>query len=476
MRSGRRITRKEDKAVTVPPLSPVVVGLGWWLCEGGGGGSGEQNLAPLRIPFKDILIATKDFAKENLIDQGGIADVYKGLLLRSGVPIDVVIRRFCHPEYIKTKRYDRSDAYSLGVILLEVLCGKKATIEDVIRYRAQMELEEGKLDNIDIAPNLREQMHTQSLSMLSKTAYDCLKEERDQRPSIDEIVKSLQIALELEVNLVKHENRVRNLAYLRIPLREITMATNHFADTYLIRSHIINDHVYEAELNHFDRESVLTIEGENKGELPKKKVIIKRIYNYKKSKEDFFAEIEMISSYKHPNLVSLLGFCDEGPEMIVVFECAFKETLHYYLKSTSNRTNLTWERRIRICLDIAHGLKYLHKMIRGKSSVIHQRIQSANVLFDEKWTAKIVNFKLFEFDLFQTSSLWDSAMYTPSELSARLIEDDIYSLGLILFEILTGRLAPEWLLITESTEGLVHIARSHFNGGTLRNIADPGLL
>ncbi|KAJ0799940.1 putative protein kinase RLK-Pelle-L-LEC family [Helianthus annuus] len=269
----------------------------------------ETDLAPLRIPFEDILLATKDFAEENRLDEGGIADVYKGLLLRSEVWRDVVIRRFrrpcpgleiihflkeihtlyhlkhrnivsivgfcdendemmiimehavngslekhlsdpttltwsqrlhicvdkdweakvfcfgfhvshrvvfhytstyIDPDYIKTGTTGKkkSNVYSLGVILLEVLCGSKATMEVVNQYASQMEeihYEEGKLDDI-IDLNLRKQMCTHSLSIFSETAYKCVKEQPYKRPDINQVVESLKEALELQL---KHENLVR---------------------------------------------------------------------------------------------------------------------------------------------------------------------------------------------------------------------------------------------------------------------------
>ncbi|MFS7936527.1 putative protein kinase RLK-Pelle-LRR-VI-2 family [Helianthus anomalus] len=134
----------------------------------------------------------------------------------------------------------------------------------------------------------------------------------------------------------------------------------------------------------------------------------------------------MLSSCKHPNVASLLGFCDEDSEMILVFECSFKETLYDYLGSTRKTFNLTWEQRIRICLDIAHGLRYLQNM-EGKSSVIYHGIISANVFLDDKWTAKMASIRVLK----TTTSY--------RQPGQRLVVDHIYLLGQVLFEILTGR-------------------------------------
>ncbi|KAI3754352.1 hypothetical protein L1987_54134 [Smallanthus sonchifolius] len=102
--------------------------------------------------------------------------------------------------------YRRKHVSSLGVILLEVLYGRKATIEDVNQYLAIMAEEARQVDDI-IAPNLRPQMDPQSLSIFSKTIYDCLKEQLDdeRRLYMFEIAERLEKAFDIQR---EHENLV----------------------------------------------------------------------------------------------------------------------------------------------------------------------------------------------------------------------------------------------------------------------------
>ncbi|KAI3754343.1 hypothetical protein L1987_54125 [Smallanthus sonchifolius] len=146
-----------------------------------------------RIPLQDIVTATGNFEEENLLKQGEHACVYKGLLLLRKEWINVVVRR-----------YRRKHVSSLGVILLEVLYGRKATIEDVNQYLAIMAEEARQVDDI-IAPNLRPQMDPQSLSIFSKTIYDCLKEQLDdeRRLYMFEIAERLEKAFDIQR---EHEN------------------------------------------------------------------------------------------------------------------------------------------------------------------------------------------------------------------------------------------------------------------------------
>ncbi|XP_076923744.1 uncharacterized protein LOC143585973 [Bidens hawaiensis] len=258
----------------------------------------------------------------------------------------------------------------------------------------------------------------------------------------------------------------KDFARLKIPLTQIKLATDNFADTYRIKSHKY-DKVYKAELNHFNWENVLTIEGENIAELPKKTVIIARIcVDNEKTTKDFFAEVEMLTICKYPNLLSFYGFCYEDSEMILVFEWTYKQTLNDYLRRISNRTNLTWEQRIRICLDIAHGLKYLQNMKR-KPSMIHEVMHSANVFLDENWTAKIADFRLSEFSSYPTSL---------GQSGQRLVVDDIFSLGVILFEVLTGRLVDHQFNMTGNVNGLASMVKRHFNKGKLKKMGSPRIM
>ncbi|GJT29605.1 putative serine/threonine/dual specificity protein kinase, catalytic domain-containing protein [Tanacetum coccineum] len=98
----------------------------------------------------------------------------------------------------------------------------------------------------------------------------------------------------------------------------------------------------------------------------------------------------MLSKCKHENLVSLLHFCVEGNERILVYEYASCGSLDRYLSDTT----LSWTQRIKICIGDARGLNYLHDPKKTQQRVIHRDIKSSNIFLDEEWIAKVSDFGL----------------------------------------------------------------------------------
>ncbi|GKA81904.1 kinase-like domain, phloem protein 2-like protein [Tanacetum coccineum] len=392
---------------------------------------------------------------------------------------DIVKNVYLDPKYKKTGGLThKSDVYSFGVVLFEVLCGRSAVLRD------EEELGEGLLRLL-------------TKSHLDDMIDPHLKKERADGPYIDQVVKGLEKALKLQLmyenpelqrnavdNTSSNHLRWKNLEHLKIGLNDIEMATEKFAGKYCIGSGGYGM-VYKAQLEHFDSSYSSSIEEKNKCDLPKKHstVAIKRINN-REGKQGFISEIEILSSCKHENIISLLGFCDEDRDHpILVYELASKGSLEDYMGNSDKMTNLTWMQRLKLCLDIAHGLNYIHTNTdKDKQKIIHRDIKSANILLGENWEAKIADFGLSKFhpadqdaSTLVASTIAGTDMYLDPEYEdfARLNKkSDIYSFGVVLFEILTGRLAYDPIYTKVNEKGIAPIARHHFEKGTLREIVD----
>ncbi|MFS7990880.1 putative protein kinase RLK-Pelle-CR4L family [Helianthus anomalus] len=265
------------------------------------------------------------------------------------------------------------------------------------------------------------------------------------------------------------------------------MATHNFSDTYETDSDIYHTW-YTTELGHFDKEKPSSTEGKSKNELPKRHntVEIKRFFPRDDRLEElFFTELEMLSSVKHHNIVTLIGFCVEDFEQLLVIEKITNRYLDHYLGNINEMRIFTWEVRLKICIDVARALIYLHSQVDDKRFIIHNNIHSGAIRLDENWEAKIVD---FEWAVIQhlnqkdetpcKRTFFESHYHVDPEYAKTgklKRESDVYSFGVVMFEILCGRHAGNKIYLKENKEGLVHVARRKFSNGTIEDIIDPTL-
>ncbi|MFS8026605.1 putative protein kinase RLK-Pelle-LRR-I-1 family [Helianthus anomalus] len=378
----------------------------------------------------------------------------------------------------------KSDVFSIGIVLFELLCGREAFIsKEDNSFQAPLAIfhyENRTLKNL-VDPDLFKQMDQLSFNIFSKVAYKCLVDQKAP-PRMNEVQERLEKALRVQQ---MHENNLKSLEYMRIPLADILNATEKFDSKYCIVSGWFGS-VYIAELDHVDKAYCFAIERENdQGEVPKKKstVAIKRIIDAQDeiAERGFYAEIEMLTSCKHSNIITLLGFCDEGSAMILIYEYASNRSLNYYLQNREDNHSDSWAQRVKICLDAAKGLSCLHTTEGDRREMVHRDIKSANILLDQNFEAKIGDFGLSIFlsvneehctqyskIIAGTRGYMDPQFKKDGKLKK---ESDVYSFGVVLFEVLCGTLAYDPCYANSA--GLAHIARHHLKKGTVKEIVDP---
>ncbi|XP_071717910.1 receptor-like protein kinase FERONIA [Rutidosis leptorrhynchoides] len=339
-------------------------------------------------------------------------------------------------------------------------------------------------------PFLNNEMCKRSLFTFMRAAYDCTNDERAPCPDMNSIVNELEKALEqqLQYQSLYRPNLERltsQLSHMKISLADISFATYNFSQTYFYIKTMFYD-VYKVEYEDWDTKNSASIEEKNKTEGHKIRynIFIKRLHlRNDKAREVFGTEIEMLTTCKHRNIGSLLGFCDEDPEKILVVEGASNGYLMEYFVNIKHKdmSILTWEKRLKICLDVACGLKYLHREMEDQKSVIIRSFWTGSIALDENLGAKFVEFGLSMFlspnqkflNLNSTKghpSYSDPEYYRTGKLTR---ESDVYNLGVVLFEILCGRFASDQMYKMESKSGLVDVARRRYLKGTLMEIIDP---
>ncbi|KAF6156787.1 hypothetical protein GIB67_033256, partial [Kingdonia uniflora] len=162
--------------------------------------------------------------------------------------------------------------------------------------------------------------------------------------------------------------------------------------------------------------------------------------------ESFMNEVYLLSQVRHQNLVSLEGFCHESKHQILVYEYLPGGSLFDNLYgSNSKRVTLSWVRRLKIAVDAAKGLNYLHN--GSNQRIIHRDVKCSNILMDSGMNAKLCDFGLSK-QVAQaeathvttvvkgTAGYLDPEYYSTQQLTEK---SDVYSFGVVLLELICGR-------------------------------------
>ncbi|XP_039060264.1 protein STRUBBELIG-RECEPTOR FAMILY 8-like [Hibiscus syriacus] len=206
-------------------------------------------------------------------------------------------------------------------------------------------------------------------------------------------------------------------------------ATNSFSQEYLIGEGSLG-RVYKAEF------------------LNGKTMAIKKIDNAALSlqEEDNFLEaVSSMSRLRNPNIVTLVGFCAEHGQRLLVYEYIGTNSLHDMLHfSDDGSRNLSWNARVRVALGTARALEYLHEVFLP--SVVHRNFKSASILLDEELNPHLSDCGLAALtpntERQVSTQMVGSFGYSAPEFALSgvyTVKSDVYSFGVVMLELLTGR-------------------------------------
>ncbi|KAK9683539.1 hypothetical protein RND81_10G148900 [Saponaria officinalis] len=195
------------------------------------------------------------------------------------------------------------------------------------------------------------------------------------------------------------------------------------------------------------------------------------------AEKEFENEIELLSKIRHQNIITLLGYCFHGYSKFLVYELMENGCLENQLHGTSKGSALSWHTRLKIALDIARGLEYLHE--HCNPPVIHRDLKSSNILLDSEFNAKLSDFGLAITDGPHSKNnikLSGTVGYLAPEylLDGKLTDkSDVYAFGVVLLELLLGRRPVEKLSPSQCQSIVTWAMPQLTDRSKLPNIVDP---
>ncbi|KAI3859321.1 hypothetical protein MKW98_007702 [Papaver atlanticum] len=173
-------------------------------------------------------------------------------------------------------------------------------------------------------------------------------------------------------------------------------------------------------------------------------IAVKKLEGLSQGEKQFRSEVSTIGTIQHVNLVRLRGFCSEGDKRLLVYDLMLKGSLDANLFHQKDTEVLDWKTRYQIALGTARGLAYLHDKCRD--CIIHCDIKPENILLDGECCPKVADFGLAklvgrEFSRVLTTMRGTRGYLAPEWISGVAItpKADVYSYGMMLFEIISGK-------------------------------------
>ncbi|GJZ70734.1 kinase-like domain, phloem protein 2-like protein [Tanacetum coccineum] len=258
-----------------------------------------------------------------------------------------------------------------------------------------------------------------------------------------------------------------DFAHLEIPLESILSATNNF-DEENVNENADFGNAYTGQLLWLGELIEIDARRFNKDEWDDEK------------EQQFWMEISLLSTLKHKNLVSLVGFCDENDEKVVITKLETRGSLDNYLSDTMM---LTWLRRLEICVGVSHALSYIHYDEHRDFSVIHRNIDTDTILLNDNFEPKLSEFRLSmkieasqRHHSFRVDKVRDIEGYThPTYIETKSVshQSDIYSFGIVMFELVCGR--EEVIKDDQHNKYLAPLAILHYREEKLEDLVEWNL-
>lgn len=205
-----------------------------------------------------------------------------------------------------------------------------------------------------------------------------------------------------------------------------------------------------------------------------------------KGLNEFKSEIAVLTKVRHRNLVSLLGYCLDGSERLLVYEYMPQGTLsrHLFDWKEEGLKPLEWKKRLCVALDVARGVEYLHSL--AHQSFIHRDLKPSNILLGDDMKAKVSDFGLVRLADVKGNSVETKVAGTFGYLAPEYAvtgrvttKSDVFSFGAVLMELIAGRKVLDENQPEESVYLVTWFRRMQLNskdGAWLKAVVDPSIV
>ncbi|KAM5564367.1 protein kinase STUNTED [Rosa sericea] len=197
--------------------------------------------------------------------------------------------------------------------------------------------------------------------------------------------------------------------------------------------------------------------------------------------KEFVLEIEIITTLNHKNIISLLGFCFEDNNLLLVYDFLSRGSLEENLHGSKKDPNaFGWNERYKVAVGVAEALDYLHS--GSAQPVIHRDVKSSNILLSDDFEPQLSDFGLAKWaptssshitctDVAGTFGYLAPEYFMYGKVNEKI---DVYAFGVVLLELLSGR-KPISSNYPKGHESLVMWAKPILNGGKVAQLLDPSL-
>ncbi|CAM0948562.1 unnamed protein product [Alopecurus aequalis] len=202
------------------------------------------------------------------------------------------------------------------------------------------------------------------------------------------------------------------------------------------------------------------------------------------SRKDYETEIKTLGQLSHRNLLKLIGWCNEGDKLLLVYELMPNGSLDDHLHGDGK--TMSWLQRYNIVLGIASAIDYLHAHYDAKRYILHRDVKPSNVMLDEDFEAKLGDFGLVRQLCRQpaagTTGTGTTVIGSLDYIDPTYIEtgklspaSDVYSFGVLLLEVATGRKPSVSRGIEGHRNTLVDAVRRYYDRDAILEMADERL-